>query len=141
VFDFLGNVLGAYLGTAVADRLRKGGADRRGRLPCALRVLEGDQTGLRRRWRHGKAAVSPGRLDFFPRRLLARRTTIHVDSVSRLHGRQPRGAEAWSVSPRTRIVEVCTGGATLEWAVVGDQLQGALTEIRKPPQVHVTVTV
>jgi hypothetical protein len=133
VFDFLGDVLGAYIGTAAAERLRKGGVDRRGRLPCALRVLEGDQAGLRRRWRHGKAAVSPGRIDFFPRRPLAREITIPVHSVSRLHERQPRGAEAWWVSPRSRIVEVRTATAILEWAIISDHVRGALTEIRKPP--------
>jgi hypothetical protein len=34
----------------------------RERLPCVLRVLEGQQTGLGERWRHGFGTVAPGEL-------------------------------------------------------------------------------
>jgi hypothetical protein len=83
------------------------------------------------RWRHGKARLSPGRIEFDPKRPWSRTVSIPVRSTSRRNQRQPRGEEAWAVNPRTRVVEVRTGAATLEWAVLDDQLLWALAEVRK----------
>ena len=44
------------------------------------------------------------------------------------------------LDPRTRIVEVDTGTATLEWSVPGGQLQWALAEVRKQPGNVVAAT-
>ena len=87
-----------------------------------------------------KATLSPGRIEYgtkWPRR---RRVSVPVRSASRLHQRQPRGAEAWVLDPRTRIVRVDTGAATLEWSVPGEQLHWALAEVRKQPEAVVGAT-
>ena len=44
------------------------------------------------------------------------------------------------LTPRTRIVRVDTGAATLEWSVPGEQLQWALAEVRKPPEAVAAAT-
>jgi hypothetical protein len=45
------------------------------------------------------------------------------------------------VYPQARVVEVSTGDATLEWAVAGEQLQWALSQVRQsaveaPPAIE-----
>lgn len=131
----LADFIGGYIGSAIGDWRRKRRADRTGRLLCALRVLDGRQAGLSRRWRHGMVKVSPGSIEFDSAKPWARKVTVPVCSASRLHQRQPQGAEAWVVDPRTRIVELDTGFATLEWAVFGTELRGAIEELREPGPV------
>jgi hypothetical protein len=147
VFDFLGEMLadfiGGVIGGLIGDRWRQRRAERlqrKGGLVCALRVLEGSHRGLTRHWRHGKARLSPGSIEFRPKAPWARKTNISVGSASRLHQRQPRGREAWVVNPRTRVVEVTTGDATLEWAVLGEQLRWALAEVRQRAEKLAAVT-
>jgi hypothetical protein len=138
VFDFLAELLGNFIagviGGLIGDRWRQRRAkrlERKGGLLCAFRVLEGSQAGLTRHWRHGKALLSPGTIQFRPKAPWARKSSIPVRSASRRHQRQPRGRETWVVNPQTRVVEVTTGDATLEWAVFGEQLRWALTEVRQ----------
>jgi len=143
VLDFLGEVLGGVIGGLIdGRRLRRRSVrlQRSSRLLCSLRVRDGSQAGLSHRWRYVKATLSPGRIEFgtkWPRR---RKVSVPVRSASRLHQRQPRGAEAWVLDPRTRIVRVDTGVATLEWSVPGEQLQWALAEVRKPPEAVAAAT-
>jgi hypothetical protein len=147
VFDFLGELLGDFIagviGGLIGDRWRQRRAkrlERKGGLVCAFRVLEGSQPGLTHHWRHGKARLSPGAIEFRPKAPWARKSSIPVSSASRRHQRQPRGREAWVVDPRTRVVEVTTGDATLEWAVFGEQLRWALTEVRQQAEAAVAAT-
>lgn len=36
------------------------------------------------------------------------------------------------VYPQARVVEVSTGDATVEWALAGEQLRWALSQVRQP---------
>jgi hypothetical protein len=147
VLDFLGEMLadfiGGVIGALIGDRWRQRRAkrlERKGGLVCAFRVLEGSQPGLTRHWRHGKARLSPGAIDFSPKAPWARKASVPVRSASRLHQRQPLGLEAWVVDPRSRVVEVTTGTATLEWAVFGEQLRWVLTQVRQQAEEAVSTT-
>jgi hypothetical protein len=96
---------------------------RRSRVDCSLSVLEGEHPGLRTRWRHGSAALEPGRMTFTPfvlgLRLWPRKSTtvdvLELDRASEV-GVSPR--QALAVSPDARLVRIRTGtGAHLRWAV------------------------
>jgi hypothetical protein len=142
VFDLLGELLGGVIGEVIGDwrrRRRSVRLQRSSRLLCSLRVLDGSQAGLNHRWRHVKATLSPGCIQFRPRPW-RQKVRIPVRSASRLHERHPRGAAAWVLDPRMRIVDVGTGTATLEWAVLGEQLPWALAEVRKQPHEVVVAT-
>jgi hypothetical protein len=128
----LSDAIAGVIGGLIGDRWRQRRAKRlqkRRQVACCFRVLDGDQPGLTRHWRHGKARLSPGLVEFLPKAPWARRSNVPVRSASRLHQRQPRGREAWVVNPQARVVEVSTGRATLEWAVLGEQLHWALAEV------------
>jgi hypothetical protein len=87
-----------------------------GRIPCGVRVLDGNQPGLSGRWRVGVASVSHRRLDFRRRwwRALGECPPIEVFAV---HG-PPRGRSSDEVLKLPgSIVQVQTSTATLEWAL------------------------
>ena len=139
MLDFLGGILSdaiaGVIGGLLGDRWRARRARRRQtkhELVCCLRVLDGGRPGLTRRWRRGKARLSPGVIEFRPKAPWAGTSTIPVRSTSRRHQRQPRGWEAWVVVyPQARVIEVSTGDATLEWAVSREQLHWALVQVRQ----------
>jgi hypothetical protein len=100
--DFLVSLFVDGLLRRPAERIRSWRADRRmsrGRVDCALKVISGGQRGLSARWRHGRAAVSPGRLDVRGHwwRLFRPMAPITVVAV-RGPVRSPSGRELWSLS-------------------------------------------
>lgn len=115
----------------VADRLQ-----RSNRLECGLRVIDGDVPGLSRRWRHGRASLSPGRIVFERSLALGMRirrpwtppVTLATGSVH--DGRSPTAKEIWSLDPSTEVLRVeAAGGAVVEWAVQGFQREWAIRTI------------
>ena len=76
VGDLVGELLGwlgDLLGPLSEHRVRKqaGHGLARGRIDCSLKVISDRQQGLSPRWRGGVAAISPGRLDFHTRAMVA----------------------------------------------------------------------
>jgi hypothetical protein len=121
------------LGDWVIRRLRRLRPDRlaaQRKLECVLRVIGGSQRGLSRRWTQVIATVSPGRLDIAGRWWSDLVVTVPVVSV-RGPARRPSSKEAsMSVSAGCRIVQVVTPTATLEWAMMPDQLPWAVAHVQ-----------
>lgn len=131
---FLGDLVVEGLLRKPIERLRRRAADRRmsrGRLDCALKVVSGGQAGLSRRWRHVRAAVSPGRLDARGHwwRLFHAIPTVSIVAV-RGPVRLPAAEEKWSLAATCHIVELQTPTAIVSWAVIGDYLPGALARLQ-----------
>ncbi|GAB2857337.1 hypothetical protein GCM10027200_67090 [Lentzea nigeriaca] len=100
------------------------------RVECSFRLLEGIQAGLGRRWRHGSAPITPGRVTFTGTfggvRFLKRRPiSIEVETVDS-DSRGVSGAEAVAVNPTSRIVRVATPTGVLEWALDAGNEQAAV---------------
>jgi hypothetical protein len=110
---------------------------RRNRVECGLRVVEGQQPGLGRRWRHGTGTLAPGRLVFrgaiggvrFLRRAPILVEITHVDRSRR---RAVGWREAWWAWPGTEVVEAVTPTARLEWGVPGPVMQWAMDQLHPP---------
>ena len=54
------------------------------------------------------------------------RASVAVDGVEQALERTPEGREVWSVSPRTTVLQIRSGEAIVEWAVLNDQVSWAL---------------
>jgi hypothetical protein len=121
-------------------RLRRRAADRRmsrGQLDCALKVLNGSQAGLSPRWRHVRAAASPGLLDARGHwwRLFHAIPTIRIVAV-RGPVRPPAAEEEWWLAASCHIVELQTPTAIVSWAVIGDYLPWALARLQAGPDTR-----
>lgn len=122
----LGAILSAWVQRHVGGPRRAKGSqqDQRWHLDAGLRVLDGDHPGLSHRWRHGRAALAPGRITLRPFRFGLRilpMAPVEVPVATIAAGTAQRSGwrSAWSVSPGTRLVEVTTtSGARLQLAVV-----------------------
>jgi len=120
----------------IADGLLQGGIDaalgahhrrlaRRGRVPCSLRVISGNQAGLSRRWQQGVAALSAGRLRFRRRWWRAFTSCPPVEVVAvRGPVRGPSANEIFKVPGP--IVQIQTPTAVLECGILNGYLQTAL---------------
>jgi hypothetical protein len=105
---------------------------------CGFRVISGDQPGLTRRWRHGRARVTHGVIDFRPGIGMGMRISrprqpwlrLLVEDATRAQERTAGLAESWSVSSTGRILEVKTPTALLEWVVVPTQRDGLLAQVQ-----------
>lgn len=80
------------------------------------------------------AALEPGKITFVGTvggvRFLKRGPAqIVVEGVDRSAQRQPTGLETVAVSAVTRVVRVATPTATLEWALLADQIAWAIDEV------------
>lgn len=99
----------------------------RGRLECAVRVVEGDIEGLTRRWRPGTARLEPAAMHFrrglFPGgrgvRPGSKPVSLHVDSV--LGQRRPNVFEWLTVASGCVVLMVRSGDANFEVAVKDQQ--------------------
>jgi hypothetical protein len=106
-------------------------------------VVDGQQVGLSGRWRHGVAALEPGKITFVGTvgglRFLKRGPVqIVVEGVDRSAQRQPTGLEIVAVSAVAWVVRVATPTATLEWALLPDQLVWAIDEVAaRSPSVDI----
>jgi hypothetical protein len=132
--DFLVSLLVDRLLRPPVERLRGRRADLRlskGRVDCALKVISRSQRGLSSRWRHVSATVSPARLELRGHwwRLFRRLAPVIVVAV-RGPVRRPSGKEFWSLASGCTIVEIQTPTATLECAVLGHYLRGALEQLQ-----------
>ncbi|WP_369054872.1 hypothetical protein [Kineococcus terrestris] len=121
VIVLVGAPLNVWVGTVVTRRVaqRLAAGDR---LECSLRVVDGHQDGLARRWRPGVATLHPGQVTFAHTvgglRFLRRRPiTFAVQAVDAALPRQVRGAEVLLVAPGARVVQLRTPSAVLEWAI------------------------
>ncbi len=107
---------------------------------CGFRVVEGQQPGLRSRWSHGVAETLPGCVRFRPglgsgiRIARPGQPWLPLDlvEVSRATERTAGLKESWSVSDSARILLVRTPTALLEWAVVREHRDWALSRVRPP---------
>jgi hypothetical protein len=108
------------------------------RLECGLRVIEGQQSGLRPRWRHGVGTIAPGSLVFRStvgglRPLRRRPIALEVRQIDPSTVRATGAREAWSMWPGTEVVEVVTPSARLEWGVPASQMQCAMDRLHPWP--------
>jgi hypothetical protein len=88
--------------------------------------VEGHHPGLTEKWRHGVADLSAGLVDLGW-------AVVEVTSVDQCSVRDPTAREAWSVSPRCKLVRVKSRGADLEWAVPEEQFAWAMSEVMDSP--------
>lgn len=146
LFDHTGAVAGGVTGAGLAQllvvpsitRARGRRYARRGRVQCALRLLEGSQPGLGRRWRHGIGTPTPGLLTFratIGGSLFLQRPPQMVEIV-RVDGAHPRATglgEALTVRPGTQVIQVRTHSAELELGVGSDHLKWLLQRLQPPP--------
>ncbi|GLZ41088.1 hypothetical protein [Actinokineospora sp. NBRC 105648] len=106
----------------------------RGQLECGFRVLQGHQDGLTTGWRHGLATLAVDHITFVATiggvRFL-KRQPIHltVEGVNADTPRQPSGREIISASPVTRVIQLRTPTAVLEWAILADQVTWAVHQV------------
>jgi hypothetical protein len=105
-------------------------------IECSLRVVDGDVPGLTRKWSHGVAKVFPGRIEFVGMiggiRLLKRRTPIEipVDRVISDRPGEPEAREAISINLKARTIRLVTSSATVEWALLPEQIPVALDRLK-----------
>lgn len=103
------------------------------RIECSFRVVDGVQSGLGRRWRHGAASITPGRVTFVGTfggvRFLKRKPiSVEVETVDG-NGRGISGVEAVAVNPQARVVRVVTPTGVLEWALPADHVEAAVERV------------
>ena len=115
-------------------RARARNLARKHQTEVALRVLDGHQSGLGPRWRHGVATLAPGRLTFRGTvggvRFLRRRPiTVEVLEVDRGSARTTGLREAWWAWPGTEVAQLVTPTARLEWAVPATRMEWATGEL------------
>lgn len=123
--DLLSGLFGGVLGGSLSGKISARNARRlqeQRRVECALRIVEGDHAGLARKWRHGIADLSPGLIDLGW-------AVVEVSSVDQSSVRGPTAREAWSVSPRCKLVQVKSRDADLEWAIPEEQFGWATSEV------------
>jgi hypothetical protein len=105
---------------------------------CGFRVVHGVQTGLTSRWRHGRARVLSGVVEFRPgigggvrfARPGQPWVRIEVEESGRAQERTAGLMESWSVSAAARIVRLRTPTGEVEWAVVPEQRDALLERLR-----------
>jgi hypothetical protein len=90
-----------------------------------LRVLDGEQPGLGRRWRHGFATVAPGEVVFrgrIPGVPLVRRAPVTIE-VGDVESRTRRITlrEAWSVAMGLEVIVLVTPTARVECGMPPDR--------------------
>jgi hypothetical protein len=110
----------------------------RGETECGLRVAQGTEAGLGRRWKHGVARISQGSVEFRPglgggirfARPGQPWLRITVLEATRSEERTAGLKESWSVSGRARILRLRTATAEIEWAVVPQQRDALLATVR-----------
>lgn len=117
---------------ALGQRRRQARTDRMldaGWLTCAIKVASGGHHGLSGRWRHVLAKVSPGQLEC--RGQWYRPTAIGTFTVTAVRGpaRPPTPKELWTLSAQCQVVQIQTPTATLSWAVLDQQVDGALAQL------------
>jgi hypothetical protein len=110
--------------TRRADRYRQ-----RGQLECGFRVVDGQQFGLSEHWRHGAARFEQDGITFVGTvggvRFLKRKPVrIVIEHVDRSTQRQPTGMEILAANPAAHVIRIKTATATLEWAMLADQIRG-----------------
>ncbi|HEU5472876.1 MAG TPA: hypothetical protein VFV67_19690 [Actinophytocola sp.] len=94
-------------------------------------MVTGTHDGLTGKWWAGTATLSPERIHFVPvvggvRFLRRKAVEIQVDKIDVSQRRSPTGREVFSVAPDTYVVRLVTPTATLEWAVLINELSWAL---------------
>jgi hypothetical protein len=120
--EFFGAVFEGFLGDRYQGR-RVRRLQARHQLECGLRVIAGSQPGFSARWTHRTAALSPGYIRMNKR-------LVVVERVLPAEPRTPsRNEMRWSVNPNTRIVQLKTRTATLEWAVIASQVDWAMASL------------
>lgn len=105
---------------------------------CGFRVAHGAQAGLTSGWRHGRARVLSGVVEFRPgigggvrfARPGQPWLRIEVEEASRAQERTAGLKESWAVSNTARIVRLRTPTAEVEWAVVPEQRDALLARFR-----------
>lgn len=92
--------------------------------------------GLTPKWRHGRATVARGRIEFIlylptgirMRRPWGKPIVLLVEHVEEGE-RQPALPELWSLNAGTDVVRLrIAGGAAVEWAVQGFQSEWAVAQ-------------
>jgi hypothetical protein len=107
---------------------------RQGKAECGFRVIDGQQDGLGPRWHHGLATIEQDEIVFVPylgglRFLRRAPVQIPVTSVDQGAERQPKVTEIVGTNPKAMIVRLSTPTATLEWAILPDQLAWATSRV------------
>ena len=97
-----------------------------GKISCALRVVDGAQPGLRRRWRRGAARVPTGFLLFEPRSSWGARMRIAVRSATLQPAEDVPRRRPRALGRQARLIVLVTPQATLEWLVPQEQVRRAM---------------
>lgn len=100
-------------------------------VPCALRVTDGEQPGLGRRWTRGAARVPPGALIFDTRSRWRPRMIVPVRSATLQPPWDRPRRTCRATGPQPRLIVLTTTRATLEWLVPEEQLQRAMGVTRR----------
>jgi len=137
----IGGALSAWVRRRVGGPRRTEGSQhaQRWHLDAGLRVLDGDHSGLSHRWRHGRAALEPGRITLRPFRFGLRilpmaPVEVPVAAIATETSQRSGWRSAWSVSPGTRLVEVTTtSGVRLQLAVVSAVTDATLQTLVADP--------
>lgn len=117
----IGGLLGGrYLARVWRRRFRRHKLE--GAVECAFRDRSGATSPLMRRWRHGRAELSPGIITVVPfvplgirmRRFRTRPIEILVVAVS-AESRQASGLERWHF--QGSVVQIDTGAGMVEWGL------------------------
>jgi hypothetical protein len=132
--ELVAGSLGALLAGGFIVRTRSRTLAPRHKAEVGLRVVDGNQPGLGRRWRHGVGTLAAGRVEFRGTvggvRFLRRAPiTIEVMQIDRDAPRTTGLREAWSVRPGIEVVQLITPTARLEWAVPGPQIDWAIEKL------------
>lgn len=94
---------------------------RDGELDCLLRVIDGEQPGLTRKWSHGRARLALGRIDFIPRSRDQREAVaIEVLRVPRNAWREVGFRESMTTQQLVAVKwvgTVRTPTAVLDWGI------------------------
>lgn len=119
----------------IARRVMSRRIERTGNFEIALRVVEGSQTGLTSKWRHGTARVSPGALTFRPagpggmRIPTSAPFTVSVVGAAIDGERHPDKAEMWSINPALHLATIRTDSAVIDLAARAEALPALITEL------------
>lgn len=120
IWEFLSGIVGSILGERWTDRRRRKAFDK-GRAQCGFRVVSGAVPGLTSKWQHGDVQFDGNRIQFSSRPA-RHKAEFAIDWIDPGSPHAPSTRESWSVSPKARILRARVGSATIECAVLADQL-------------------
>lgn len=122
-------MMSEIVGFLLGDRLGRRRVQRRNealkadhKTESGVRLLSGEIRGLTSAWLHGVWLVETGRISNGS-------AVVLVDSIDDAP-RRPTGREMWSVDPETEIVTLRSGSSVLEWALMPNCREWAVSVVQ-----------